>query len=188
MSKRERNLKNWIAITAMLALISACAEKKPAMPPQEVAFCNVVNKYRDAYAAEVHKEFYIDQDKNLASIFAERTAQLIQVLGDGNIVDWNGSINQILSSNDGAFLAVTLPCQVELKPQDDLIIKVITPLYESLRNFHEKSDIRFSGNFLVSPTKAPGAYPYKSYYGETSFTVGGSMGKPELLFMFKEIK
>lgn len=181
-------MRNYLAIAAMLALISACAEKKPAMPPQQIAFCDAVNKYRDAYAAEEKKDFYIDQEKKLANIFAERTAQLIQVLGDGNIVDWNGTIKQILPSSDGAFLTVSLPCQAELKPQDDLIIKVNTPLYQSLRNFHEKSDIRFAGNFLVSPTKAPGAYPYKAYYGETSFTVGGSMGKPELLFSFREIK
>jgi predicted small lipoprotein YifL len=188
MSARESNLKKWFATAAILALIAACGEKKPAMPPQQIEFCNAVNKYRDAYAAEADKEFYIDKETKLASIFSERTTKLIRILGEGNIVDWSGTINKITPIKDGAFLEVTLPCQVELKPQDNLIIKINTPLYESLRSFHEKSEIRFSGSLLVSPTKVPSAFPYKAYYGETSFSESGSMREPELLFMFKEIK
>ncbi|HSH97121.1 MAG TPA: hypothetical protein VK954_02415 [Methyloradius sp.] len=181
-------LKNLLAIAATLILMSACAEQKPTMPQQEITFCEIVNKYRDIYVSESNKDFYIDKEAKLASIFSDRTTQLIQVLGDGNIVGWQGYIKQILSSKEGAFLEVTLPCKVELKPQDNLIIKINTPLYESLRNFHEKSEIHFSGNFLVSPTNVPSEFPYKAYYGETSFTETGSMREPELLFMFRELK
>lgn len=181
-------LKNLLATLAVFVLLTACGDKKPSMPKQQIAFCETVNKYRSMYSAELEKDGYIDKQKTLANIYSERTSQLIKVLGDGNVVGWTGTIKKILPGKDGAFLEVTLPCNTELKPQDNLIIKIDTPLYESLRRVHEKSEIQFSGTFLVSPTKAPSEFPYKVYYGETSFSESGSMRLPEFLFMFTELK
>lgn len=175
--------------TAALLVITACSDQKSSLPQQQAKLCETVTRYRELYATEKQKEFYIDKDETLTRIFSERTSELRKVLGEGQVDGWHGTIKKILvSQGKGAFLEVTLPCKVLLKPQDSLIIKIDTPLYETLRQFHENSEIIFSGNFLVSPSNAAAEYPYKTYYGETSFTESGSMDEPEFLFMFREIR
>jgi hypothetical protein len=158
------------------------------LPQQQIEFCNLVTDYRNQYRAEFDKENYIDKRTNLRSIFSNRTSALQEVLGNGVVNGWKGKISEILvSEGKGVFLSVSLPCKAQLKPQDNLIIRIGTPLYESLRKYQEKQEVTFSGNFLISPTDSVGDYPYKAYYGEQSFSESGSMDNPEFLFLFKEL-
>ncbi len=163
-------------------------EEKLTIPQQEINFCEVISNYRKLYFNEYHKKKYIDQKKTLESIFNERTSKLIELLGDGNIQGWKGIIRTItVEQGDGAWLEVNLPCNTRLESKDDLVIKVGTPLYESLIKFRERAPITFSGNFLIIPAKSTTKSFDSTYYEESSFTPGGSIDSPEFLFNFKEV-
>lgn len=185
------NLLKLFAIFPLL-LLSACSNEssKTVSGSKEnttqVEFCKVVSDYRDAYFSEKKKNFYIDQKAELENIYAKRKESLKSVLKDGNVENWEGTISDILvSEHKGAFLEVKLSCGASLEAQDNLIIGIDSPLYQDLRHYSENSKIKFSGHFLVPPTKeSEGKYPYESYYGEKSFTRDGSMEEPEFLFKF----
>ena len=138
------------------------------------------------YNHELKKELYIDKERTLNNIFAERTSELKKVLGNGNIENWHGRIKYIKIKEEGVELHVSLSCNARLESRGDLIIKVATPLYEILRGYHENSEITFSGNFLICSNNAKCDF-HDMYYREKSFTQSGSMDEPEFLFQFKEM-
>lgn len=177
-----------IAFIIWLFITDKKESNSSALTQQQINFCEAINKSRATYKAEQEKEFYIDKDKKLTSIYHERTAQLVNILGDGKLDKWAGSIHKItVSEGRGAFLEIALSCGAYLSPTDAQIIPINSALFESLRRFPEKAEITFSGNLYVSPTKSISDYPYKAYYGEQSFTESGSIGKPEFIFKVNEI-
>ncbi|MDR3629184.1 MAG: hypothetical protein P4L42_02480 [Desulfocapsaceae bacterium] len=167
---------------------SSNCEEKIEIPQQQTAFCEAINSYRKLYFNEYHKKKYPEQKNNLEAIFNERSLKLREILGDGNIQGWKGVIRTItVEEGDGAWVEVNLPCNTRLESKDDLVIKVGTPLYESLTQFHDRAPITFSGNFLVASPGPQGQSSEQKHYQESSFTPGGSMDSPEFLFSFKQI-
>ena len=179
-----------LASLGTAVVITSCrGEKKSLIPPQELAFCKIVNDYRELYKEESDKDEYIGQEESLEKIYRERTEQLVGVLGKGELKGWVGTLRKITSiPGKQAGITVDLPCHASLSSQADLTIKMGTPVYESLKRCHEKSSISFSGNLLIIPSISLGKYPYKIYYGENSSTKEESIAKLELLFKYREIK
>ena len=155
---------------------------------QQAEFCQTISNYRKLYFNEYHKKEYPEKKKNLEDIFNERNSKLIEILGDGKIQGWKGIIRTItVEEGDGAWVEVNLPCNTRLESKDDMVIKIGTPLYESLTRFHDRSPITFSGDFLIAPEKSSNPSLNQTYLEETSFTPGGSMDSPEFSFNFNKI-
>jgi hypothetical protein len=167
---------------------NANCDEKIEIPQQQTAFCEAINSYRKLYFNEYHKKKYPEQKSSLEAIYNERTLKLREILGDGNIQGWKGTIRTItVEEGDGAWVEVNLPCNTRLGSKDDLVIKVDTPLYETLTRFHDRAPITFSGNFLLASAKSQGQSADQAHYQESSFTPGGSMDSPEFLFNFNKI-
>jgi hypothetical protein len=189
----KKNVKYILIFLCLLTLvylvpskkINNTKEQKITDNSQEL-FCKIINDSRKLYIHEKNNDFYIDKEKSLNDIFYNRTQSLKQLLGYGQVYNWNGKIKNILVSNGkGAFIEIELPCKVRLVTQDNLIIPIDSHLYEKLRKYSENSHIEFSGSFLTEPSSNKNnEYPYKSFYGETSFTKIGSMEEPEFLFKY----
>ena len=177
------------SLGAAVAITSCKEENKSLIPPQELAFCKIINDYSKLYNDESDKDEYIGQEESLEKIYRERTEQLRGVLGKGEIKGWVGTLRKITSiPGKNVGVTVDLPCHASLSYQDDLTIKMGTPVYESLKKCHEKTRISFSGNLLIIPSISLGKYPYKIYYGENSRTKEESIAELELLFKYSEIK
>jgi len=178
-----------VALLLAAGVTSCKEEKKSSIPPQELSFCKIVDDYRELYLSESDKDKYIGQEEALEKIYRERTEQLIGVLGEGKLNGWVGTIRRITPNpGQGVWITVGLPCHASFSYQEDLTIKIGTPVYESLRKCHEKSNIIFSGNLVISPSISLGKYPYKIYYDENSRTKEESISELELLIKYKEIK
>jgi hypothetical protein len=178
-----------LILICVVSAFSACSTQNQASPKsKQILFCETISKYREIYDNEGKKEFYIDKEKNLNNIFAERTSELKKVLGDGRIENWNGWIKYIQVEKEGVRLDVELSCNTRLQTPSDLIIKIDTPLYEALRRFHERSPIVFSGNFIICSKNDGCGDFHNMYYRERSITQSGSMDEPEFRFEFRDIR
>lgn len=181
------NVSKLITVFFILA-ISACSDEAPVnlLNSSQVEFCKVISHFRDAYASEEKKDFYIDQEITLQNIYDQRIEYLKSVLKGGAVENWEGTIsNIVVLKGKGAFLEVELSCEAYLEPQDGLIIGIDTLLYQDLRRYSENSKIMFSGHFITPLNQESlGKYPHQNYYGEKSFSKTGSMREPEFLFKF----
>lgn len=183
-----------VVISGLIPVIWSCSDdagsykSSLSASQSQIEFCKVVRDYRDLYRETKNKKSYLDQKTDLTTIFNQRTNALKEVLNDGRIEKWQGKIGKLLSvEGKGAFLEINLPCNVVMASQDNLIIRLDSPLYQNLRGYSEDSNIVFSGNFLVpNDTKEQGKYPYEAYYGEESITENGSMSEPEFLFRYSD--
>jgi len=183
---------NIVLVSFLAIVISACSDgssnSEAKAYSQQDKFCDVISNYRSLYFSEKKKAFYIDQNASLEIIVTERTEKLKSILGNGTVENWNGTISKISISKDkGAFLDVKLSCGAFLEPQDSLIIRIESELYQKLRKYSENSKIVFTGNFITPPSEdAQGKYPHEIYYGEKSFTTEGSIKEPEFIFQFTD--
>lgn len=180
------NIFLWCFLFFIFAII-IMAKDIELLPEEQsqIDFCNVITTYLHMYKAELDKDYYMDHNSNLKAIYDERTNQLKTVLKNGKITFWKGKITNITVFDDKEVkLSVQLSCNSSLK--SNMRISIKSPLYQKLRKYSENAKIIFSGNFLLPPNKEAYKYPYKVYYGETSWTTNGSMYEPVFYFKFTQ--
>jgi hypothetical protein len=168
----------------LLSLLAGCDHSDQTTPTpltQQQRFCAAVDKFRSAYKATSDRAKYLDQEHDLANIFAARNASLQAILGDGQINGWAGKVDSLIASPRGAYLKVDLGCEALLVPTDSQVVLRGSAAFEQLRALHEGGSVTVTGH-LVRGT-AENVRFVRGGFEEGSITDGGSMRQPEMVFV-----
>lgn len=161
----------------------ASAADGPAIPESQAAFTDVIATARDVYDAAAN-------DLAKGGERPRRGQAICAALPSPEISNWIGTVYRLTTSNKGlGVLSVELPGDIWLSTSpselfdafEKTLIEPESPLFATLSTLETGQMIAISGTFFKDTSGV-------DCYREMSLLMDGTMGQPEFIFRFTDVR
>ncbi len=158
----------------------AAAEAAQRGPQDQQAFVRAVADARQAWEDE-------DNELKQRQIQKQRSDALCSIVPSGSVSNWVGKVRDVSTNGEGKAV-VELEIGKDVKAstwnnalsdfQDNTLIEMTSPMYETLVDVSEGDRVRFSGDLISDPEQC---------FGEQSLTFHGQMMTPNFTVRFSDV-